>query len=178
MISVDLDSTLNTLMYDWIDYINTKTTTPISINDIKTFDEPILVKYIEFIKNPNLYDHLGLLKGASEFITNLQKIDDVQIVSVTLAHHLKSKIKFVEKYFPGVTLINVDSCKLAVTKNSWLIDDKLDNVKKHIAAGNGRGIVFDNNEYKYNTEEGYVVMGDYDKIVDYIRNVRIDNEEK
>jgi len=169
MISVDLDSTLNTLIYDWLEYINEREEKHYTINDIKCFDEPILLKYIEYIDNPNLYDHLGLLDGAIEFIKELQKIDDVQIVSVTQDHHLKSKEKFVATHFPGVPLINVKDCKLAHTKNSWLIDDKLSNIKSHIEAGNGNGIVFTNGEYRYNDNSDYISMGDYGEIVKYIK---------
>mgnify|MGYP002641588260 CR=1 FL=1 len=169
MISVDLDSTLNTLIYDWIEYINEKEETPITISDITCFDEPILLKHIDYIDNPNLYDLLGLLEGAIEFIKELQKIDDVQIVSVTPDHHLDSKGKFVETHFPGVPLINVKDCKLAHTKNSWLIDDKLSNIVSHIESGNGEGIVFTNGDYIYNDQSEHVSMGDYGEIVEYIK---------
>ncbi len=171
MISVDLDSTLNTLIYDWVEHINTKEERQYNISDIKSFNEPILLKHIDYIENPELYSLLGLLEGAIEFIKELQKIDDVQIVSVTQDHHLKSKGEFVETHFPGVPLINVRDCKLEFTRDSWLIDDKLDNIKKHIAAGNGRGIVFTNGDYQYNNEGDYTVMGDYKEIVKHIKEM-------
>ena len=170
MISVDLDSTLNTLLYDWIAHINKMGETVISVNDIDQYDHPLLLKYLDYVNNPDLYDILDVLDGGYDFIAALQEFDEVQIVTVTPDHHMESKTRFVKKHFPSIKLIHVKDCKLEHTKDTILIDDNLDNIKKHVDSGNGLGFVFTNGEYKYNETYDYPTGG-YDDAIEFVKGL-------
>jgi len=170
--SVDLDSTLNNVIYAWIDYINEREENKISISDIKTFDEPILLKYSDFLKQEELYRSiLKPLDGAKDFIENLLKIGTVQIVSITPIQE-ETKRSFVKKYFnldnDSLSLIMVKEDKLPYLKDTILIDDKLQNVIDHNNYNNGVGIVFNNDEYLYNCTDDYF-SGDFVSILKYVK---------
>jgi len=166
MISVDLDSTLNDLMYKWIGYINERSKSNYSIKDIKIFDDPILINALEFVERDDLYSDLSPLIGANDFLDALKKIDEVQIVSVTSENHFNGKQEFIKKYFPETKFILVQESKIDTVDGTILIDDKLSTVIEHSERGN-LGIVFNNNEYIYNKTPNHF-SGGYDKIIEYL----------
>ena len=173
MISVDFDSTLNNLLEAWVYYINKeeKPSKLYTIQDIIKWDDKILHRNKEFIKNRLLYKKVKVLIGAKEFIKELRKLDEVQIVSITPNYHIEPKMEFIKKHFGSVPIIFMEKDKYKFTKSSLLIDDNLNNLEEHQKYNNGKCIVFSNKEkYVYNRTNKFVRLGNYTDIIKYIKN--------
>ncbi len=169
--SVDLDSTLNNLMYAWLDYTNSKTRVNLKISDITMYNDPILLENIKFLENKNLYqESIDILPGAKQFIESLKKIGTVRIVSVTPPNHFRSKKEFVKTNFKDTELIMVRDSKLNIIKNTFVIDDKLSTLREHRDLNNGIGAVFTNDEYMYNNTDEFLCSG-YTTILNYIQKL-------
>jgi len=171
MISLDLDSTLNDLIYKWIVYINKKNNTNYKVSDINIFDDNLLLDNLDFINSNSLYDNLEPLEGSKEFVSKLLELDTVQIVS-TYPHirDIEPKKLFVKKYFPSIPIITVSGSKVEYTKNTILIDDKLDNIIEHEIHNKNKGIIFTSNgDYNYNKSNKHTRLGNYDDIYNYIK---------
>ncbi len=154
MISVDLDSTLNDLMYAWVEFIIEKGGR-CSLKDITSFDDPILLDNVDFFDDVDIYDKLLPLTGAKEFLENLKKIQCVQIVTDSFemtTEEMQAKDDFVLLHFGDIPVIHVQGCKLEAARGSILVDDKLENIEKHRSAGD-IGFLFTNGEYLYSKDE-------------------------
>ena len=172
MISVDFDGVLNNLLFKWIEYINSMRNTKYSINDIKIYNDKLLLDNYEFIKNENLYDNVQLLDDAQLFIKELKKLDDVQIVTQTIDEHFNSKKNFLTRYFPGVKIIYTKKNK-DIAKNTILIDDCLENIERHVCKLKSIGLVYSHNDlYQYNKTDKFFRFKNYKEILNFLKKIK------
>jgi len=169
MISVDFDGVLNNLTFKWIDYINNKHNTSYTVRDIKTYNDKLILDNYEFIQNKKLYDNIQLLNGAQYFIKELEKIDNVQIVTQTIKEHFNSKKNFLNKYFPNIKVIYTGKNK-DIVKNTILIDDCLENIERHVNKLKSAGIIYSyNNLYQYNKTNKFPRFKSYNEIINFLK---------
>ena len=169
-VSVDLDSTLVDILTPWLGYANSNEKSNYTIKDVTSYNFKPLMRNFDYI-HTDLYKDLKPIYGSQRFMDYLAMNYKVQIVTHTFEEHKKSKIEFIEKYFPGIDIICTNECKLDSTKDTFLIDDKLEHIEKHIDINNGQGIVYTfNNKYNYNhsNRKDIIRMGCYKEIFNYI----------
>ena len=172
-ISVDLDSTIFDLLTLWIEFSNIKFNTNYIIEDVLTYNQDFLMNSMEFI-DTNLYDDAVPIPNAVLFIDTLKQHYNVQIVTHTFEGHRESKLNFIKKYFGDIKVICTDSCKLESTKDTILIDDKLEHITKHIDINKGIGIVYtmdDRLQYNKTDRKDVVRLGSYSDIVEYLNKI-------
>lgn len=89
----------------------------------------------------SLYSQGEIFKDAPDFVRELQKKYEVQIVTSSYPGIISQKDEMIQDVF-RVNVIHTHQ-KDKVTQNSLLIDDGLHNITAHINAGNGKAIIFD-----------------------------------
>ncbi len=175
--SVDFDGVLCNLGDSWLEYINNKKGTNYSTKDIKSYGTPIFMDNFDFILQEDLYSKVPLFEGADDFMFELQKLGEVQIVTHSFEESIKVKDEFIFENFPYCKVIHTNSHnKEEFTKDTFVIEDR----KEFFYTHNTLGVIFsNNNKHLYNriTNEDYgkfscnvVRLSSYKEILEYIKN--------
>lgn len=127
MIFLDLDSTLNDLIYKWVDYMNHKENKNHKVRDIQ-FWEHILNLYnnpLDFFHNAQ-FKTVELFDGAKDLINELKKYDEVVILTDNFDFAKRDKISWLCKQNLNVPVIFTNQDKISyLSKNDIFIDDRL-----------------------------------------------------
>ena len=136
-ILIDLDNVLNNLQSIWLSLYNTKYNDNISCNDITSWDITKFVKpeavedIYELLKTPNLFSELVQPKpGSIEATQILSKYYDLYIVTAcTYPQNIVEKFKWIEKYYPHISLDNIITAKnKSLIVGDYIIDDYHNNL--------------------------------------------------
>ena len=154
MIYIDLDSTLNNLIYAWIDWCNKNEEKNFTIKDVKTWRglEKLYSNPYEFFKiKPYKNNLVQPFEGAKKLIENLKEFDKVCIISDTYKHQEEEKSYFIENHFGKIPkILSSFDKELYINKNDILIDDNFENVYKVLKKKNAKCILFKPKDYQYN----------------------------
>jgi len=149
----DYDSTLNSMAFSWVQWINLNHNKSITTKDISHWywvEETFNKSFNDFWKNPTIYS-LDIVKPFNEavlFIKKLQKTygeDNVSIVTHSYPGTEQAKDRQIIKWFDNINVIHKEN-KSEITKDGILIDDRPCSVAKHCKLNNQIGIVFTNND--------------------------------
>ena len=139
VIGIDLDSTLNNLTKKWIDTYNEEYNDNLTINDITEWDLSKIVKpecgkkIFDIIHRPGFfYENMEVIEGSQDVTKWLieKKKYDIYIVTAYFPNVLMDKFKWLEKYFPHISLKKVIPCNFKNRFNGdFLIDDGGHNIR-------------------------------------------------
>jgi len=149
---IDLDSTLNNLLYAWLDWVNSKHNTNIKPQDVRHWNyiqDKLGEGVFDFFHTKPWLNSIKPLEGSQECLKQLREKYDVTILSHTTGNHKREKEEHIRKYYGDVAFILTEEEKCDIVKDNILIDDKFDSIYGVVKKG-GYGILFNNNsEYGY-----------------------------
>lgn len=169
---VDLDDTLCYFLKPWIVYHNEKHGEDVKIEDIMGYHgENVLYNDSkEFIPDIN-YDDVELIPEAQKFMEDLVVLGNVTIVTTSCEENVKSKTRFIKKYFPFCRAILCGTDKTEFYQaNDIVIDDALHHCETHSKAGGYNYLYTQDCNLKYNFAEGVKRWSNYSEILTDIKS--------
>lgn len=159
---IDLNSTLDTMLYDWLDWINGNFNTNYKTEDIDSWGKIMSLHGVEkealgYFKSGYAYENIKIIPGADIFVKTLiakYGIENIKILTHTLPGYGMEELKdsFVrECIHPEIEVVHQENKWKIMKEDDILIDDAFHNVYDAIKKANGYGIIYTKNqEYKYN----------------------------
>lgn len=131
-IGIDLDNVLNDLNNKWLHLYNSIHNDNLKLEDIKGWYihkyTKIGTKFYDYL-NDELFKILDPLPYAIEVTEKLSEKHELYIVTATAPQHLRTKAKWLEKYYPHIPLKNLISTQRKDLVNvDLLIDDAPHNI--------------------------------------------------
>lgn len=128
-IGIDVDSTVVSLMEDWLNWLNGMSGKAYSYDQVKRsycmFDHfPEVEQPLKFWEMAGIYDNAEPFEDASLVIEALYRQGhEIVFISKVMGHHPESKTQFLERYFPFNSGIVYTSQKYLVDVDV-MIDDR------------------------------------------------------
>jgi 5'-nucleotidase len=175
IISLDLDSTLNTLDTEWFSIYNKDYNDNLTREDIVRWETHTIVKpecgnkIYDYLLTPKFFRNLGIKPHAKEVTEWLSQYFDLYIVT---AYHPKTcldKAEWVEHYLPHIPIKNIIFCNFkGLIHTDYLIDDGGHNILDFSENNkSGLPIVFDAPWNKY-LENKFIRVYDWLEIKEVI----------
>lgn len=180
---LDLDNTLNDLIFKWIDYCNELTGKSIKVTDVKywnhvfdIFGEECALTF--FSNQPFEQNIIKPLKESTKFVETLKNDYEVIILTDTFWKMEPEKRKWIETHFPNTDYILSKGDKYKyIDKNDIFIDDNTNHIK---SAKCNLKILFNyKNMYNWTLqhpqllqEDTVKVSTDYNEVIELIENNR------
>jgi 5'-nucleotidase len=158
-IGIDLDDTINNLVFVWLSRYNSDYNDNLKIDDIKSWDVGSYSKigkdFYKYLGDEKLFKSLDINKGAAEVIKILCEVHEVYIVTANASYNkgvCDDKVNFIKKYMPFFEIKNIIFIQNKSLLNlDILIDDGLHNFEGF----KGIKIVFDRPWNRVYNEEHY-----------------------
>jgi len=173
MIYLDLDSTLNNLIFVWVDWLNSKEYRKYTVQDIKHWSGlfSLYEDLIAFLKEDK-YKSVKLFNGAKELIDDLKQLDDVCILTNNYEFTKIDKIKWLCKQNLNVPVVFTEHNKVSyLDRNDVFVDDKLETVLEAEKVCDNVFLYNHNGLYKYNKGNNKKTVCNFDELLQEVRKV-------
>lgn len=138
IVYVDIDDTIEDLLFAWVKYLNEKYNLSVNVNDCKAWDLCLLFpmltekQIVDALWDVELWKDIKPIDGAIEYLQKLQE-DGFDVYLATATHVSYYNVKYehvINKYFPFIPedhIITIHNKQLL--KGLVLIDDYIENLK-------------------------------------------------